>query len=48
MYPTVRFRPFAITNLTVQRRIRGIPTRLWQLKADFLGCDDCYAGAEPA
>jgi hypothetical protein len=28
-------------NLTVQRRIRGIPTRLWQLKADFLGCDDC-------
>jgi len=30
-------------NLTVQRRIRGIPTRLWQLKADFLGCDDCDA-----
>ncbi len=28
-------------NLTIQRRIRGIPTRLWQLKADFLGCDDC-------
>ena len=30
-------------NLTVQRRIRGISTRLWQLKADFLGCDDCDA-----
>jgi len=30
-------------NLTVQRRIRGIPTRLWQLKGDFLGCDDCDA-----
>lgn len=30
-------------NLTVQRRIRGIPTRLWQLKTDFLGCDDCDA-----
>jgi Domain of unknown function (DUF927) len=32
-------------NLTVQRRIRGIPTRLWQLKADFLGCDDCDGGS---
>jgi hypothetical protein len=32
-------------NLTVQRRIRGIPTRLWQLKADFLGCDDCDSGS---
>ena len=32
-------------NLTVQRRIRGIPTRLWQLKADFLGCDDCDTGS---
>jgi hypothetical protein len=31
------------SNLTVQRRIRGIPTRLWQLKADFLGCDECDA-----
>ncbi len=30
-------------NLTVQRRIRGISTRLWQLKTDFLGCDDCDA-----
>jgi len=35
-------------NLTVQRRIRGIPTRLWQLKADFLGCDDCDGGSVPA
>jgi hypothetical protein len=35
-------------NLTVQRRIRGIPTRLWQLKADFLGCDDCDTGSLPA
>jgi hypothetical protein len=33
-------------NLTVQRRIRGMPTRLWQLKADFLGCDDCDSGTE--
>jgi hypothetical protein len=33
------------SNLTVQRRIQGIPTRLWQLKADFLGCDDCDAGS---
>jgi hypothetical protein len=32
-------------NLTVQRRIRGIPTRLWQLKSDFLGCDDCDTGS---
>jgi hypothetical protein len=32
-------------NMTVQRRIRGIPTRLWQLKADFLGCDDCDSGS---
>jgi hypothetical protein len=32
-------------NLTVQRRIRGIPTRLWQLKADFLRCDDCDDGS---
>jgi len=23
-------------NLTVQRRVRGIPTRFWQLKADFM------------
>jgi len=29
------------TNLTVQRRVRGLPTRFWQLKADFLTCDDC-------
>lgn len=36
------------SSLTVQRRIRGIPTRLWQLKADFLGCDDCDAGSAPA
>jgi len=28
-------------NLTVQRRVRGLPTRFWQLKADFLTCDDC-------
>ncbi len=35
-------------NLTVQRRIRGIPTRLWQLKADFLGCDDCDGGSVTA
>lgn len=34
-------------NLTVQRRIRGIP-RLWQLKADFLGCDDCDGGSMTA
>jgi hypothetical protein len=32
-------------NLTIQRRIRGIPTRLWQLKADFLSCDDCDDGS---
>lgn len=30
-------------SLTVQRRVRGIPTRLWQLKAEFMGCDDCDA-----
>jgi hypothetical protein len=35
-------------NLTVQRRIRGIPTRLWQLKADFLGCDGCDGGSVTA
>ncbi len=35
-------------NLTVQRRIRGISTRLWQLKTDFLGCDDCDTGSAPA
>lgn len=35
-------------SLTVQRRIRGIPTRLWQLKADFLGCDDCDSGSVTA
>jgi hypothetical protein len=23
-------------SLTVQRRVRGIPTRFWQLKADFI------------
>ncbi|MBK8027014.1 MAG: hypothetical protein IPK19_37915 [Chloroflexi bacterium] len=28
-------------NLTVQRRVRSVPTRFWQLKADFLDCDDC-------
>jgi type I restriction-modification system DNA methylase subunit len=32
-------------NLTVQRRIRGIPIRLWQLKADFMRCDDCVGGS---
>jgi hypothetical protein len=31
-------------SLTVQRRVRGIPTRLWQLKTNFMGCDDCDAG----
>jgi hypothetical protein len=35
-------------NMTVQRRIRGIPTRLWQLKADFLGCDGCDGGSVTA
>lgn len=35
-------------NLTVQRRIRGIPTRLWQLKADVLGYDDCDGGSVTA
>ena len=30
-----------VNNLTVQRRVRGLPTRFWQLKADFLTCDDC-------
>ncbi len=35
-------------NLTVQRRIRGIPTRLWQLKTDFLGCDDGDGGSVTA
>lgn len=28
-------------SLTVQRRVRSVPTRFWQLKADFLTCDDC-------
>ena len=28
-------------SLTVQRRVRSVPTRFWQLKADFLACDDC-------
>jgi hypothetical protein len=28
-------------SLTVQRRVRGIQTRFWQLKADFLTCDSC-------
>ncbi|MDX2159888.1 MAG: DUF927 domain-containing protein [bacterium] len=28
-------------SLTVQRRVRGIATRFWQLKADFMTCDDC-------
>jgi len=28
-------------SITVQRRIRGNQTRLWQLKSDFLTCDDC-------
>jgi len=32
-----------VNNLTVQRRVRGLPTRFWQLKADFLTCDDCDA-----
>ena len=27
------------SSLTVQRRVRGISTRLWQLKAEFMGCD---------
>jgi hypothetical protein len=31
----------SVNNLTVQRRVRGLPTRFWQLKADFLTCDDC-------
>ncbi len=31
------------SSLTVQRRVRGVPTRFWQLKADFLTCDDCDA-----
>ncbi len=35
-------------NQTVQRRIRGIPTRLWQLKTDFWGCDDCDSGSVTA
>jgi hypothetical protein len=30
-------------SLTVQRRVRSVPTRFWQLKADFLTCDDCDA-----
>jgi hypothetical protein len=30
-------------SLTVQRRVRSVPTRFWQLKADFLACDDCDA-----
>jgi hypothetical protein len=29
------------TNLTVQRRVRGGRVRLWQLKADAIGCDTC-------
>jgi hypothetical protein len=29
------------SSLTIQRRVRGVPTRFWQLKADFLTCDDC-------
>lgn len=28
-------------SLTVQRRVRGIQTRFWLLKADFLTCDSC-------
>ena len=28
-------------SITVQRRIRGNQTRLWQIKSDFLTCDDC-------
>ncbi|MBA3873623.1 MAG: DUF927 domain-containing protein, partial [Anaerolineae bacterium] len=31
------------SSLTVQRRVRGIATRLWQLKAEFIGCDTCDA-----
>ncbi len=31
------------STLTVQRRVRGIATRLWQLKAEFMGCDSCDA-----
>jgi hypothetical protein len=30
-------------SLTVQRRVRGIATRFWQLKGDSLGCDSCDA-----
>lgn len=30
-----------VNNLTVQRRVRGIPTGFWQLKADFLTCGNC-------
>jgi hypothetical protein len=28
-------------SLTVQRRVRSIATRFWQLKADFMTCDGC-------
>jgi hypothetical protein len=29
-----------MASITVQRRVRGLPTRFWQLKADFLSCDE--------
>jgi hypothetical protein len=28
-------------TMTIQRRIRGGRVRLWQLKADAMGCDTC-------
>jgi hypothetical protein len=29
------------TNLSVQRSVRGSVVRLWRLKAEILGCEDC-------
>lgn len=31
-------------TMTVQRRVRGSRARLWQLKADAIGCDTCDDG----